>query len=75
MNKLTKQDRLENAYNSALYAIATMDTSVAILEDFDQELEGSSITDELTDIIDKAQAKMRKVLDKNFKLMGYSKLK
>ena len=67
----SRDTRLAQAYNIAIHAIARITDVSARLEDFDEEMEGSSITDELNAIVDKAHSKMMKTLNKNFKLLGF----
>lgn len=69
------QEQLRTCYELALSAIEKMSNASAYLEDFDGEMEGSCITDELQYIIEKCQNKMKSYLKKQFKFLGLKNLK
>ena len=64
---MTRKERLEQGYESARHAIERMSDVLAHLEEFDEAMEGSAITDELNHLVDKAMKSMLWNLNKSFR--------
>lgn len=62
-----KTEQLSQAYKIARSAIGRMSDVSAYLEDFNDEMDGSSITDELNCEVEKAEKRLVNLLNKQFK--------
>lgn len=61
------EEKLKRAFELALYAINRIDDVSSHLERFDEAMEGSAITEELNEEIEKSRKRLIKILDKRFK--------
>jgi hypothetical protein len=71
--KIDKQTYLRQAYEEGVYAIDMVGNYG--FQELDEALRGSSLTEELNEILEKTQNKMTRLIEKRFKEMGLIKLK
>jgi hypothetical protein len=62
-----KAEKLQQAYESAIYAISRIQDVYTHLQDFDEMMGGSGITEELGAEIDRSEKRLKKILEENFK--------
>jgi hypothetical protein len=68
------KELLEQCYDNARCGIANnVHNLLAEIEDFDNDMSGSSITDELTYEVEKFERKLIRVLNREFSKLGFGK--